>query len=221
MQNLERTAYRIRCITRFEYSYLETSSPIDALLSWSKDTDSSLIKGLLISCGITPALSFSKQGKYLNNRKEAKLIIEKIAKESIALKQWCLNPESKISDIKSYVDSNRSPSQYELEILKSEYVIEHITIPPADVVLSTISQLSDSNQRWYVCAYYESLGYVYYAPERSKIGLEVSWLSENERINAWHSKSEKEAIQMAKRISRAKEVNLYAFPRLLFKPAQI
>lgn len=219
MHNLERTVYRIRCLTRLDRSYFIASKPFEQISDWFKGGHESILRALILESGISPFVSFGMQGHVYNTRTEAESAVEKLIIESSALISWAKNPTMSFQQLQSMVNSNEyllPDNTY--QILSTEYVIDTLIVPASEVMLSAMSQLSDSDKAWYVCVHYIEKGFSYYSPCISDMPEDAIWVKEENRKKAWSTQSEQEAIKLAKKIARSKDMTIYAFPRYLDKP---
>lgn len=67
-----------------------------------------------------------------------------------------------------------------------------------------------SSIKWYVCSFYESEGFNFYAEKESMGLIQAEWLEEDLIESAWFSDTQREAIKRAKQVTRL--TGIYAFP---------
>jgi hypothetical protein len=219
MHNLERNVYRIRCLTRMNRPYLNTYRPFEHIFDWIKPSQSSLLRALVLESGVFPFMDFGNQGHLFNSKNEAELAAKRLVREASALRSWSMNPSIDLSFLKSQLESGDFEISDSAEkILLTEYVIDDLLVPSSEVMLSALSEVSENKKCWYVCVHYSERGYLYFKSGISDLPEDGQWLKEEKRYQSWCTKTESDAIDMAKRITRSKNMTIYAFPRYLDIP---
>lgn len=223
MNNLTTQVYRIRCLTRDKDPYLNSLDPIEHILQFSKDNSHGIIRAIIFEYGAYPFVHFSNTGIIFPSIGMATSSLKKIISRSMAINEWSINKGIKIEELEELSSRILSNSSSTFDILMHEYKIEELTLPSNEAIKSAAIMEMGGDKYWYICSYYQGIGYKYLANSESFTSIAFGdeqplWLDISSSDKAWKSKSEEEAISMSKTITRKSTTTPYCFPRYLKAP---